>query len=175
MEQTDLIPMQFLVERYNIKRPGLYGRFEKLGIEPVKIGRNAFVTVADMEKLDAAQEYVEAGGSLTHLAKGSRIHEPSEITSIQPKSSGQTESLMLLAEAFAEITKPDFNQAMLHRLDLLQKASEQGWQFSSSELAQMLGVSRAMITKHQTFERHGFTFAHVAKQGREWLWQVSKV
>jgi hypothetical protein len=56
----------------------------------------------------------------------------------------------------------------------LEEAYQHGWQLSTSQLAQILGLSPKNLGRYQSFERFGFTFTKGGRQGQQATWMVTK-
>jgi hypothetical protein len=56
----------------------------------------------------------------------------------------------------------------------LEEAYQHGWQLSTSQLAQILGLSPKNLGRYQSFERFGFTFIKGGRQGQQATWMVTK-
>ncbi|MDG2992018.1 hypothetical protein L3556_13920 [Candidatus Synechococcus calcipolaris G9] len=179
-EDEALTSIKDYLERTRLKRPTLYSRMNALGIEPVKIGRNSFLTEDQIKELERLHEHLGRGRSVADFGIDDVIDTPTSSTQLTKKmsaalaSSRSMEGLMLLAEAFADATRPDVGQVLLNRLRLLEEAAQNEWVFSTGELAELLGVSGSSLTKHQAFRRHGFNFVRTQSQGRSVQWCVSK-
>ncbi len=173
MSDVDLIPVSLLVERYNLKRPALYGRFAKLGIEPRRIGRTAYVTPQDMAKLDQADDTLAQGGTLTEfteLTESSPGLVKSPPTALNPSTFN--ESLELVAEILSMTPRQSETALLVERLEALDKAAAHGWLLPSHDLATILGLGK--IVQGPEFSRYGFIFTRLEKQGTQYLWRVSK-
>lgn len=174
MSEVDLIPVSLLVERYNLKRPALYGRFAKLGIEPRRIGRTAYVTPQDMAKLDQADDTLAQGGTLSEFTE---LTEPSPgLVKSSPtalNASSFNESLELVAEILSMTPRQSDTALLVERLEALDKAAAQGWLLPSHDLATILGLGK--LNYGAEFSRYGFVFTRLEKQGTQYLWRVSKV
>jgi DNA-binding MurR/RpiR family transcriptional regulator len=61
-------------------------------------------------------------------------------------------------------------------LDILENAAAQAKQLTTSQIAQLLGISKSSVTKNQeSFEYEGFRFSRAGRIGRELAWQVTKL
>jgi hypothetical protein len=60
----------------------------------------------------------------------------------------------------------------LQKYRQLQEIAEQGWQVNSSELASILGLKRL---SGSAFERYGYRFERVGRNGAESAWLVTKL
>lgn len=56
----------------------------------------------------------------------------------------------------------------------LEEAYQHGWQLSTSQLAQILGLSPKNLGRYQSFERFGFAFTKCGRQGQQVTWRITK-
>lgn len=176
---VDLIPISQLQDRYHIKRSALYNRLSALDLQPIKVGRRAFVTQGDVLRMDALANHIEAGGTIHDFEEGAVTAAPDRAgslivnpeTEITPVNSGANFAAFL--EAFAARPSAPI-QALTERLDLLEKAATHEWLLPTSDLSIALGLSRRSIGKYPKFERYGFVFTKVGQQGTETAWRVEK-
>jgi hypothetical protein len=176
---ADLIPVNQLQDRYHIKRSALYNRLSALNLQPVKVGRRAFVTQGDVLRMDALANHIEAGGTIHDFDEGivtaasaragSLVVNPE--TEIAPVNPGANFAAFL--ETFAARPSAPI-QILTDRLDLLEKAATYEWLLPTSDLSMALGLSRHSIGKYPKFERYGFVFTKVGQQGTETAWRVEK-
>ena len=67
---------------------------------------------------------------------------------------------------------PEVNFPPEH-LEPLKKAASQGLELTTSQLAQLLGVSSSFITKNPvSFDYEGFRFVRSGRSGRQISWKV---
>lgn len=175
-DSVELIPVSQLQDRYNIKRSALYNRLSALELQPTKVGRRAFVTPADVGRLDALADHLDAGGA---------IHDFQEQP---PDLDASADSLTVVADGMPPMNqntnfaafldtfaaRPEPVQALTHRLDLLEKAATHEWLLPTSDLSMTLGLSRRSVGKYPKFERYGFVFTKVGQMGTETSWRVQK-
>lgn len=174
-DSAELIPVSQLQDRYNIKRSALYNRLSALELQPTKVGRRAFVTPADVVRLDALADHIEAGGTIHDFAEQPSSVDASALTvaaedSMAPMNPNANFTAFL--DAFA--SRPEPVQALTHRLDLLEKAAAHEWLLPTSDLSMTLGLSRRSVGKYPKFERYGFVFTKVGQMGTETSWRVQK-
>lgn len=174
-DSAELIPVSQLQERYNIKRSALYNRLSALELQPTKVGRRAFVTPADVVRLDALGDHIEAGGTIHDFTEQPKTVETGALTI--PAGDGtapinQNANFAAFLNAFA--TQPDPLQLLMNRLDLLEKATTHEWLLPTSDLSMALGLSRRSVGKYPKFERYGFVFTKVGQMGTETSWRVQK-
>lgn len=64
---------------------------------------------------------------------------------------------------------------VLENLDALEKAYQNHWILSTSQLAEVLGVTGKTLSRLPEFDRHGFTFSRSGEVGNEIGWAIGKV
>lgn len=64
---------------------------------------------------------------------------------------------------------------MLDNLDALERAYQNGWILSTSQLAEVLGVAGKTLSRLPEFDRHGFHFSRSGEVGTELGWAIAKV
>lgn len=64
---------------------------------------------------------------------------------------------------------------MLENLDALERAYQNHWILSTSQLAEVLGVAGKTLSRLPEFDRHGFHFSRNGEVGNEIGWTISKV
>lgn len=176
-DTADLIPVNQLQDRYNIKRSALYNRLSALKILPTKLGRRAFVSQEDVMRMDALADHLEAGGTIHDFEEqDDDMDSPtSSLTLASESDMGSTNPGANFAAFMDAITaRPEPIQALTNRLDLLEKAATHEWLLPTSDLSMALDLSRRSVGKHPKFERYGFIFTKVGQQGTETSWRVEK-
>jgi DNA-binding Lrp family transcriptional regulator len=188
--EVDLIPLSQLPERYGIARSNLYNRLKDLKIESIKQGRKAFITASQLQMLDGLDAHLQQGGTTAeYMAKLSssqslttvptsqtEVYHPqsTEIVS-EPTFTVQPSVLIGAIEAVVKRLIP-INRSRLSYLRDLEEAYEKGWLLSTSEIADLLGLSPKTIANYgQEFTDAGFIFARVGmRKGGEIAWSVDK-
>jgi len=156
-----------------LKRTTLYSRMEGLGIKPTKQGRNSFITEDELHTLQALHEHLGKGGMIADFGVvGDDSETRTSATQLTVSPPGTTipplvQALEMVAEIMDMAPRPTAAGELREKLQFLDEAVGRAWLIPSGELA-------AVIPGASQFERYGFTFTHAAKQGREWLWRVSK-
>jgi hypothetical protein len=70
----------------------------------------------------------------------------------------------------------EMESSLPEHLDILENAAAQAKQLTTSQIAQLLGISKSSVTKNQeSFEYEGFRFSRAGRIGRELAWQVTKL
>ncbi|KAI9131042.1 hypothetical protein [Acaryochloris sp. CCMEE 5410] len=174
-DSAELIPVSQLQERYNIKRSALYNRLSALELQPTKVGRRAFITPADVVRLDALGDHIEAGGTIHDFTEQPSSVGAGALTVAADDGTApmaQNTNFATFLDAFS--TRPDPLKMLLNRLDLLEKAATHEWLLPTSDLSMALGLSRRSVGKYPKFERYGFVFTKVGQMGTETSWRVQK-
>ena len=173
--ELDNFPVSELQDRYSIGRKQVYTRLEALDIKPEKFGNKAFINASQLEKLDSLDKHIKAGGAIADFQKVTTEHKTksSEQTG-QLSTISENEALQLVLRGLlSETLKPvsGINQ-VFQNLELLDKAVDRKWFLSSSEIKELLLI--ASLPK-SPFERYGFYFEKVGRNGNEVSWKISKV
>ncbi|MDJ0902020.1 MAG: hypothetical protein QNJ55_24785 [Xenococcus sp. MO_188.B8] len=187
---VDLIPLSQLPSRYGIARSNLYNRLKDLKIESVKQGRKAFVTMAGLQLLDELHTHLEQGGTTSEFIKlQANNHQLVNIptTSSEVSHSFETEyysepaislnpsALVGVIETVVKKLIPS-SRSRLTYLRELEEAYQNEWLLSTSEVAELLGLSQKTITNYgQEFSDAGFIFERVGvRKGGEIAWSIDK-
>lgn len=64
---------------------------------------------------------------------------------------------------------------VLENLAALERAYQNHWILSTSQLAELLGVAGKTLSRLPEFDRHGFTFSRSGEVGNEIGWAIGKV
>jgi hypothetical protein len=184
--EIDRVRVSQLPSRYSIARSALYTRLKDLKIEPEKQGKKAFVNANQLQQLDALHEHIQKGGTTGEFLKQSDSSgqlatpdSPGQSRAIVQDSPGQmaispTAALATVVEAIVKRLIPA--PSRLSYLRELEEAYSQGWLLSTSELANLLGLTPGTITDYgEEFNDACFTFTRAGKRkGGEIAWRVSK-
>ena len=182
--QIDRFPVSQLPERYGIKRTALYKRLSALSIKPQKQGNKSYIDGDEVEQLDQLHAHIQRGGGINDFGSESEQLQVEQTDSTgQLVSMNQSGTLVALVEVLtsrlvpAIVSKLTPPTAPLAHLEALEKAYEKDWLLSTSELAQLLGLSPRTIRKYgNTFNEAGFTFTRAGTRARqETAWKVSKL
>jgi hypothetical protein len=175
--EIDRVPVSQLPSRYSIARSALYTRLKDLKIEPEKQGKKAFVNANQLQQLDALHEHMQKGGTTGEFLK--QQDSPGQSSPIMQDSPGQittspTAALVTVVEAIVKRLMPA--PSPLSYLRELEEAYSQGWLLSTSELADLLGLTPGTITDYgEEFSDAGFTFTRAGKRkGGEIAWRIGK-
>jgi hypothetical protein len=184
--EVDRVPVSQLPSRYGIARSALYTRLKDLKIDPHKQGKKAFVDASQLERLDALHSHIQKGGTtgefLKQLDTSGQLatpDSPGQSRTFVQDSPGQitaspTAALVTVVEAIVKRLMPA--PSRLSYLLQLEEAYSHGWLLSTSELADLLGLTPGTITDYgQEFNDAGFTFTRAGKRkGGEIAWRVGK-
>ena len=188
--EVDLIPLSQLPNRYGIARSNLYNRLKDLKIESIKQGRKAFITSTQLQMLDGLDVHLQQGGttpeylaqlsshqSLTTVPTNhTEVYHPESLeTYREPTLTIQASALVGAIETVVKRLIPG-NRSRLSYLRELEEAYEKGWLLSTSEVANLLGLSPKTVANYgQEFNDAGFIFARVGvRKGGEIAWSVDK-
>jgi len=180
----DSLPVASLPARYSISRSVLYDRIRALNVKPEKRGSKAYVNAHQLELLDSLHAFLNNGGStVDFLASTGLSAEQSDEDGLQ--SGGQLVAMeqvgaifsetaklnALLVEAIASRISAPPPIAPLANLEALEKAAQNGWLLSTSQLAPLLGLK---TLSGKELQRYGFTFKRVGRNGAESAWVIAK-
>jgi DNA-binding Lrp family transcriptional regulator len=184
--EIDLIPISQLPSRYGIARSNLYNRFKDLQIEPLKQGKKAFVNASQLQLLDQLHAHLQQGGITSEFIKQQGLvasytgtMETSTLSPVQHRSEPmvviQPTALVSVLEAVVKRLLPS-SKSKLSYLRELEEAYQNGWLLSTSEVADLLGLSPSTITGYgQEFSDAGFIFTRVGiRKGGEIAWAIDK-
>jgi hypothetical protein len=188
--EVDLIPLSQLPSRYGIARSNLYNRLKDLQIEPIKQGKKAFVNGSQLELLDRLHNHLQQGGITSEFIKEQRANNKLAKVSIpqldtnnsvslhshsEPMIALQPTALVSLVEAVVKRLMPTPKNRLSY-LRELEEAYQNGWLLSTSEVADLLGLSQKTITGYgQEFTDAGFVFCRAGiRKGGEIAWAIDK-
>lgn len=193
MEEIDRFPLTQLPSRYGIARSALYTRLKDLKIEPGKDGKRAYVNAQQIQVLDALHEHIQKGGTTGEFLKQFKSNSPEQsrtVDNLDEDSPGQSRALVqdspgqiLLSQPAALITVVEAivkrlipGGGRLNHLRELEEAYEKGWLLSTSEVADLLKLSRATVRGYgEQFSDAGFVFTRAGTRKRgEVAWEISK-
>ena len=186
--EIDRFPVSELRDRFNIGRTALYERMNTLSIKPVKQGTKSYVSGEQLQWMDELDFHLKSGGGLSDFKQ-----------SVQRTSGEQTEQLSLpisreispaqssaivsviegvVQSVFTRLAPQPAQAGMrLAHLRELEEAYEKKWILSTSELADLLGLSATTVRGYgDQFEEAGFVFERSGTRSRgEVAWKVSKI
>ena len=183
----DRFPVSDLRDRYQIGRTALYERMNTLSIKPTKQGIKSYVSGEQLRLMDNLELHLKSGGGLSDFSQ-----------SVQQTSGEQTEQLSLpvsqailstqssvlvsmidgiVQSVFTRIAPQPTQAGMrLSHLRELEEAYEKRWILSTSELADLLGLSANTVRGYgDQFEEAGFVFSRAGSRSRgEVAWRIGK-
>ena len=175
MIQTEEFPVKDLHERYDIGRTWFYETYlpamEKTELgRPLKRGNKSFVTPEQLKFLDAL-DIAAKDNRLDEFLNNQAASGQSSKQIGQLATSAQSDSMTALLTLTSAILQTQRQTAPLAHIEALQKACDQGWLISSSELAPLLKLTRLT---GQTNERYGFVCTRSGRNGAESAWKIEK-
>ena len=182
MAEIDRFPLTQLPSRYGIARSALYTRLKDLKIEPEKDGKRAYVNAQQIQVLDALHEHIQKGGTTGEFLKQFKSNSTGQsrtVDELDEDSPGQIllsqpAALITVVEAIVKRLMPGGGR--LNHLRELEEAYEKGWLLSTSEVADLLKLSRATVRGYgEQFKDAGFVFTRAGTRKRgEVAWKISK-
>ena len=187
-----------LCDRYEIKsRKSLYSRLDGLGITLDKDGNKSYATEKQVKLLDQQNEHLKNGGTLknfvptthaevtVHDTVNNTQHNPDtasiiETTQHTPQLRTQSEAMAILlgdmankvAMAIAEkMTPPNPTWYLVE----LERARASGWELTTSQVKDLIGVKPSCQKGKKTYKRGSFVFVKSGKIGSQTAWKVQKV
>ena len=179
-----------LCDRYEIKsRKSLYSRTNALGITLDKDGNKSVATEEQVKLLDQQDEHLKNGGTLknfvlTAIAEvtvndtDQNQDTASIVETTQHTAQLSTQSVLLgdivqnLSQAIAEKMQP---VDPLWYLGRLEAARASGWELTTSQVKELIGVKPSCPRGKKTFRRGSFVFVKSGRIGSQTSWKVQKV
>ena len=152
----DRLPTASLLDRYGIGKTALYDRFKIIGIKPIKESNKSYVTQEQLMKLDAVDEHLKRGGSLSDFAL--------------VKSHGSRNNLAKVTQQILTLTNNPFCD-----LEMLQNLADRQWLIDSKRLAIILNTSPRTLNRTDNYYYCGFVCSKKGKQGGRNVWQIAKL
>ncbi len=181
--ELDTIPVGDLQSRYQIGRSQVYSRLQALGIVPEKYNGRSHINADQLASMDALHRHIQSGSAIIDF-NPNRAERVSDSNSrklsrqngqIVPAKSGEMVSTAALNRIISaqledyETKEPDVDFANLRILD---EAVNNRWWLSSSQMRKLL----VLVTLPKSpFQRFGFQFKVVGRNGGEFAWQITKV
>jgi hypothetical protein len=184
--EVDRVPLSQLPSRYSIARSAVYTRLKDLQISPSKDSKKAYVNAEQLQLLDALHEHIQKGGTTGEFLKQreqkqtgqSRTEESLVLVRDNPGQISLTQpgALVTLVETIVKRLLPK-SGSRLSYLRELEEAYEKGWLLSTSEVADLLGLSPKTVASYgQAFADAGFVFTRAGTRKRgEIAWAIDKV
>ena len=194
------LPIASLPDRYGVARSQVYTRLDALkqrdpSLTPLKRNRKAYANARLITALDAMHTFIQQGDTVVQAAKKAldlpligpdnpddveRPENPvspvspvglsyrTQDSSLVPTSDRPSDLARLADVLEARQSPPD----LLNRYRALEEIAANGWELSTSEIAQLLGLK---TLSGKEFKRHGFKFTRVGKVGTQSGWKVEKL
>ena len=185
--EIDQFPVSELRDRFSIGRTALYERMNTLSIKPVKQGTKSYVSGEQLRRMDELDFHLKSGGGLADFARpvqqtsGEQTEQLSlpVSQSVSPTQSPAMVSVIegIVQSVFTRLAPQPAQVGMrLAHLRELEEAYEKKWILSTSELADLLGLSATTVRGYgDQFEEAGFVFTRSGTRSRgEVAWKVEK-
>jgi hypothetical protein len=174
--KTVRYPVADLMARFGISKTILYQRFKVLKIQTFRVGKTAYVSSEQLALLDSLHEHLKSGKSTAEFL---------EVAGLLPLEPPQQPSIELSHEQMASAAirqSPSTTQAdvqcPLHwteRIRFLEDAFTHRWLLSTSQLAELIGLSPMTLARMHECDRNGFQFVRAGMNGSEIAWEVKKL
>lgn len=180
--EIDRIPVNQLMQRYDLVKSAVYKRLNDLGIAPQKVGNKSFVNVEQLRLLDELHQFINSGGTMPEFLE-SRGIQPAQNSSSEDSSRLSTigtdviDLVSAIAAQFANRLQPAPPEPdPLAYYQKLEDAAQNGWLMRTSEIADLLDLSISEMQYYgDRFSEAGFTFTKAGyRSGGETAWKVSK-
>jgi hypothetical protein len=175
--EIDRLTVKQLIDRYRLARSALYKRMEALGITPEIIGGKAFYNAAQVKQLDELHDFIQRGGNTAQFVEMRGVFpqdaKPDESSGL---ASGQGDFLSMFNRILPFLKPSAPEPDPLAYFEKLERACLNHWELSTSEVANLLGMSVEEIKQYGgRFQEAGFVFTQAGyRSGREIAWRVSK-
>ena len=186
-------------------RKSLYSRLDELGITLDKDGNKSYATEEQVKLLDQQHEYIKNGGTLKNFVPTTHAkvavpdtttqhNQNNDISSIvettqyaeryplghTPQLSTQSETMAILLGDMAQkmavaIAKKMNPPNPTWYLAELERARASGWELTTSQVKELIGVKPTCKQGKKTFRRGSFVFVKSGKIGNQTSWKVQKV
>ena len=186
--EIDRFPVSELRDRFNIGRTALYERMNTLSIKPMKQGIKSYVSGEQLRWMDELDAHLKSGGGLADFVQS--VHQTSseqieQLSLPMSQSVSLTQSLPMVAviegivqSVFTRLApQPPQGGMRLAHLRELEEAYEKKWILSTSELADLLGLSASTVRGYgDQFQEAGFIFTRAGTRSRgEMAWKIGKI
>lgn len=177
------LPVGDLMVRYGISKSVLYERIKALRIETFTLGRKAYVSAEQIALLDGLHEHLGFGRSTAEFLEISGIQsgeQSAKKRNADPsgeQSGGLTISSESASHLFSMMAEQSAEPSALHwtdRLRFLEEAHQNHWLLSTSQLAELIGLTPGTLARMPHCDRYGFEFTRSGLNGAEIAWKVSK-
>ncbi len=182
-----------LCDRYGIKsRKSLYRRLNGLNIHLAKDGNKSYATDEQVALLDQQNEHIKNGGSIDDFEPAKLAEVTVHDSTTQHSGNNGISSLVetQLHSTQLEVTPElltNIVQAVSHAiaskmtpvdplwyLGRLEAARASGWELTTSQVQDLIGVKPSCKKGKKTFKRGSFIFVKSGKIGNQTSWKVMK-
>ncbi len=185
---TTQLTVEELCDRYNLaSRKTLYSRLNGLGITLPKDNGKAFATEEHIALLDGQNEHLKSGGTISNFIPTSKVtlhdtpqQSPTQHNTTQektvtvPSPQHSTTQLQMSPELLTVIMAAINPDPLFLSLSKLEIASSYNWQFTTSQIADIIGIKPRTKKGETEYKRGSFVFKKVGKIGNETSWIVQK-
>ena len=181
--EIDRFPVSQLQSRYALARSAVYKRMQDLRIVPEKIGQRAYITAQQVQLMDELHRFINQGGSAAEFIESRGLRQRSGNNGNAQTGSGSDLAITPndfggMIGALAELMgRMGFGQPdPVKYFETLENAAQNGWLFSTSELAGLLDLSPREIEGYgDRFPEAGFIFSRSGyRKNGEIAWRVTK-
>ncbi|MBF2002806.1 MAG: hypothetical protein IGS50_19240 [Synechococcales cyanobacterium C42_A2020_086] len=180
--EIDRLPVNQLMQRYNLARSAVYTRMEALGIQPTRIGNKAYVSAQQLQLLDDLHQFIKSGGTTAEFLdqrgmsrpKAEAFDSSSGLSTVQP---GLVQLVSEIAAQVASRFQPALPESdPFAYYETLEQAAQNGWLLRTSEIAELLDLPISEFQYYgERFSEAGFVFTRAGfRAGGEVAWRVSK-
>jgi hypothetical protein len=153
---------------------------KRLNITPHTQGNRSYINASQLELLDDLHDFLVEDSSRTidEFLKRLSAFELSESGFFPKGQLARKQTRHLTTESVSAV---EYNQGthaahLRERFEFLERASVKGWLLSTSDLAQLIGLSTSTVVKHEQLSRWGFSFVKCTERtGREVNWAVKRL
>jgi DNA-binding transcriptional regulator YhcF (GntR family) len=192
--EIDKFPVGQLPSRYQLARSAVYKRMEQLSIIPERTGQKSYINSAQLRLMDDLHSFIQQGGNAAEFveARGLRQKPAGRPPKTTQNGNGQiptapSSELANMPPEFGSFISAIVSEVVsrlglggepdpLNYFDRLEAAAQNGWFYSTSELAELLDVSpRTIEQQGNSFAEAGFVFSRAGRrQNGETAWRVKK-
>jgi hypothetical protein len=180
--EIDRIPVNQLMQRYDLVKSAVYKRLDDLGIKPQRVGNKSYVNAEQLRLLDDLHQFIKSGGTMPEFqeirgiqpTRNSSSEDSSGLSTIQPDV---IQLVSAIAAQFANrLQPPPPEPDPFAYYQTLEDAARNGWHLRTSEIAALLDLSISEMQYYgDRFSEAGFTFTKAGyRSGGETAWKVSK-
>lgn len=174
--EVDPFPISELRNRYGIGKQTDINRRNYFGIVPFSEKGKNYISLDDLRKLDALDEFLQTPGRRMEEFKLEEFVEEEdyrELTRSESQSFGAVgmRDFEGLVRAIASVVSPP---NPLQYMEVLERAAEMGWVLTTSEVESLIGVKPRVRKGSDTFTRGCWLFVKRGKIGSQTAWIVRK-